>query len=358
MYKAEGNWGIESEMLEGYESKFLRNYSPNPSYLRWPFGLMNMGVWNEIRKEKPDAVIVMAWSNVTWWLAVSACVQFGIPILYMTDANVQPEPSRSLWKRALKRIVLERVLFRLTKGFLCAGTSNRQFYQYYGVADDKLVPFAYSWGYEHLYQMASALRAEKLDLRSQLGIPANKQVILYCGRLSKEKNPRDLLEAFAGLKSSNVALAFVGDGEQKESLMDYTAQHNLHSVYFFGFQDRHEIPKYHAMADLLVLPSVRETWGIVVNEAMCFGLPVIVSEQVGAGTDLVRHEHNGFRFKEGDVQSLTRYIDQFIKLPSEEKELMSKRSSNIIQNWIDRDLAVVLCKYLESILSTREKSST
>ena len=66
-------------MLKGYRSKLLRNYSPQPSYLKWPFGLVNVGILKEIILSRPDAVILMSWMNPTWWMAVAACVLFKIP---------------------------------------------------------------------------------------------------------------------------------------------------------------------------------------------------------------------------------------------------------------------------------------
>ena len=93
-----------------------------------------------------------------------------------------------------------------------------------------------------------------------------------------------------------------GTSTLRHSLQDYVNRLGADSVYFFGFQNRDQIAKFYAVSDLLVLPSVRETWGIVVNEAMCLGLPVIVSNQVGAGMDLVANGQNGYRVStDGDA---------------------------------------------------------
>jgi glycosyltransferase involved in cell wall biosynthesis len=108
-------------------------------------------------------------------------------------------------------------------------------------------------------------------------------------------------------------------------LQNYVDELGTGSVYFFGFQNRGQIAKYYAISDVLVLPSVRETWGIVVNEAMCFGLPVIVSHQIGAGIDLVTDGRNGYSV-ETDVDSLFRSIKQIAELSEEERSLMGRRS--------------------------------
>ena len=118
MYTTEGRWGGETELLEGYTYKFLRNYSPSPSYLKWPWGLINFGIWNEIKNTRPDVVILMSWMNATWWMAILACRFFKIPFLYMTDANVRDDLTNGSWNNWVKRVLLKNIIFPLTSGFL------------------------------------------------------------------------------------------------------------------------------------------------------------------------------------------------------------------------------------------------
>lgn len=353
MYKTNDHWGVQEEVLEGYEYKFLRNYSPFPSYLRWPFGLMNLGIWNSIGRDKPDAVVLMSWMNLTWWEAILACSFFKSPFFYMTDANGQAEVSAPTWKTWIKKILLGRFLFPVTSGFLCAGTANRRLYQSYGVPEEKLVPFAYSWGYNDLIQMSGELVAQRTPVRAGLGIDDDRYVVLFCGRLSEEKGPFQLLKAYHRVNSRRKALIFVGDGQLKQALQNYVAANNVESVYFVGFQSRQEVSKYYAASDFLVLPSLRETWGIVVNEALCFGLPVIVSDQVGAGEDLVDHGNNGFICPVEDIDGLAGYIEQLGDLRAEERGEMGARSKEMMNQWVQKDLGGSLVGYLDTISSRK-----
>jgi len=348
MYKVNEDWGLGDELLEGYHSKFLRNFSPRPSYLKWPFGLINIGVIKEIILNRPDVVVLMSWMNPTWWMALAACVLFRIPFFYMTDANVQIEPLRSKWKRRIKRMVLGKLLFKLSSGFLCAGTANNQFYKMYGVPDNKLFPFAYSWGYDSLSKISEELKPQRDQFRSEFGIPENSLVILYCGRLSAEKNLFHLLDSYHRLDQDGKSLIFVGNGDLRQSLENHVDQLGVKSVHFFGFQNRTQIAKCYAISDVLVLPSVRETWGIVVNEAMCFGLPVIVSRQVGAGIDLVANGTNGYSV-ETDGESLLLSLKQISELSPEERSQMGLRSIDTINDWSGRDLAGLLVQYIECV---------
>ena len=248
----------------------------------------------------------------------------------MTDANVQGEPLRSKRKRKIKRIVLGRLLFRLCSGLLCAGRANENLYRLYGVPRNKLLLFAYSWGYASLFEVSAKLKPQRSQIRAKFGIPEQSLVILYCGRLSSEKNLFHLVDAYHPLDHKRKSLIFVGDGELRQSLQNYVDELDAGSVYFFGCQNRKQIPKYYAISDVLVLPSVRETWGIVVNEAMCFGLPVIVSNQVGAGINLVADGQNSYRVATvGD--SLSRSIKQIAELSEEERPLMGMRSVEIMR---------------------------
>lgn len=355
MYKTEEKWGIEEELLEGFNSKFLRNYSPRPSYLKWPFGLANFGIWREIRKTKPDAVVLMGWMNLTWWVAILVCLYSKIPFFYMTDANVEPELLRPRWKRWARNVLLGKLLFRFTSGFLCAGTANKNLYRHFGVAEEKLIPFAYSSGYDALLEASECLQPQKAQLRAEMGIPEGSFVVLFCGRLSQVKDPFCLLEAYGRINLPNKALIFVGDGPLKEPLLEHATSHNLDSVQFVGFQDRKQIPKFYAISNVLVLPSIRETWGIVVNEALCFGLPVIVSDQVGAIEDLVIQGRNGFTFPARDSEGLASRIQQLMELSLEKRSAMGAGSLELIKNWSQRDHGGSLVRYLDSISFRRAR---
>lgn len=353
MYKSNRRWEVSDELLRGYKSKLLRNYSLTPSYLKWPFGLVNLGIWAEIRKTKPHAIIIMSWMNPTWWLTILASRWYGIPLLYLTDANVRAESTLSRWKRLLKRLILSKAIFRNTTAFLCAGTANMDLYRFYGVPDEKLFPFAYSWGYGTYLRVSEKLKANRAQIRASLGIPGTSCVLLYCGRLAKGKGIEDLLAAYRRIKAADVALVIVGDGVLSGRIRDYIARNNFRSVFLLGFQNRTEIQSIYAMADAVVLPSLRETWGIVVSEAMCFSLPVIVSEAVGAGVDLVIDGHNGYKFAEGDVSALAKKLQEFLSRSKEEKQQMGTRSRLLIEKWSQRDLATSLTENLDLIYSRR-----
>ena len=349
LYRTEDKWGVENELLEGYKYEFLANFSPRPSYLIWPFGLINLGIWNKIKNNRPHVVIVMGWTNITWWVTIFASRYYRVPFLYMNDANVQAEEAQPTWKSWIKKLLLGRVYFKLAAGFLSSGTANDILYGYYGVPQEKVVPFAYSLVHEAFLPVAEELNSKRMDLRAELGISQDSFVILYCGRFVKQKGALDLLAAYSQICTPNSELILVGDGEFRGPLENYVADKKLDSVRFFGFQDRQEIGKFYAVSDVLVLPSWRETWGMVVNEALCFGLPVIVSDQVGARDDLVLEGQNGFTFPVKDPSALAQQIKRLMDMPDQERRIMGAKSLALIKKWSQKDVAGSLLQYLDHL---------
>lgn len=326
----------EEDLLEGYKYRFLKNYSPSPSYLKWPFGLINFGVWREIKNGNYDAVILQAWTNITWWAAFLACIRFKTPFFFMTDANVMPEQYRSKSKKFIKKKLLN-FLFKRTYGFLSSGKANRDFYEYYGAEPAKIRDFYFSWGYEEILGKSEKITAQRNFVRQSLNLKEEDFVVLYVGRLSDEKNPQLLLEAFGKIAGKNKKLLFVGEGPLKKELQARAKNMGLEErVCFAGFQPRELVLNFYAAADIFVLPSKRETWGIVVNEAMCFGLPVITSDQVGAFPDLVKEGVSGFVFPSGDSGRLAELIEKVMNMPREERRAFFEKSRGIITHWVSK----------------------
>lgn len=349
VYGTKKNWGVEHNLLKGYHSKFLRNYSPLGSYLKSLVGLANFGIWKELSQERPDVVVVMSWMNPTWWLIFLACLRFRIPMLFMTDANYYAEKLKGRLRSSIKRILLGKLIFPATSGFLCAGTANRLLYTDYGVPDDKLYPFAYSWGYSGMIEESTLLNSRKVEFRKEYGLPEDAAIILYSGRLSPEKGTIELIEAYKLVDHPKKTLVFVGDGQLQTRMQELADTSGTDSIYFMGFQNRSDIGKFYALADILVLPSLQETWGLVVNEALCFSLPVVVSDQVGAGADLVIPEENGYIFPVGEVSTMADRISMLLRLPDEGRLAMGEKSHSLVKDWANLDIAESLIKCVESI---------
>lgn len=341
-------WGDSEATLEGYRYKFLKNYSIHSSYLKWPFGLINLGVIKEVKEFKPDIVVIMSWVNSTDFISVLSCVLFGAQLFIMTDANIQAESQKSNWVKYLKKVFLGNVLFKLASGFLYAGTGNKQLYQSYGVPEKKLIPFAFSWESQHFLAQPRLKGSEINEIKAKIGISKDDFVILYCGRLSPEKAPMDLLKGYESAGSEGKALVFAGDGPVRLELEKYIHDNRIQSVYFMGFLDRGEINQCYEMADVLVLPSKQEATGAVLTEGMCFDLPIIASDQVGFGLDLVKEGRNGFVYPVGSINELAKYLNLISTASKSDIEIMGSNSRKLIEQWSNFSLAESLLNHLDN----------
>lgn len=155
---------------------------------------------------------------------------------------------------------------------------------------------------------AAAARTDASELRTCLGLP--DRFFLFVGRFSDEKNLPRLLEAYAGYRQAAGrqawGLVMVGRGPQ-DDLLQRRAQ-EIDGVVLAGFQQADQLPAYYGLASCLVLPSVSETWGLVVNEAMAAGLPVLVSYRCGCVPELVRPGWNGYLCDPLDIAGLARLM--------------------------------------------------
>ena len=141
-------------------------------------------------------------------------------------------------------------------------------------------------------------------------------MVLYAAKCARRKRPGDLLDAVRQLKSETgcpFTLVMAGSGELEQQLRAFCAKHALDNVVFTGFVNQSELPALYAASDVFVLPSEHEPWGLAVNEAMCAGLPVVVSREVGCVADLVRDGVNGYTPAAGDIESLTRALRRLIE---------------------------------------------
>ena len=291
------DWGYP--VLDGYRSQFLRNRALRPSGARFA-GAFHPGLFRRLHPRHHDAAVVPGWFPLSVWLAHGACWRGGLPVLLRSDANA----AGPVWRRsrAAKALVLPR-LFRRCAAFLTQGTRNAEFYRRYGVPEEKLFLVPHAVDNDFFQQQRAALQPRRGELRRQLGLPDEALLLLYAGRLVPQKRPGDLLAAVARLDDARVWLALVGEGRERARLEQQVAALRLPRVLFPGFQTQPRLAEYYTAADVFVLPSEREPWGLVLNEAMNFGLPAVVSERAGAAPDLVL-PGTGRTFPPGDVDAL------------------------------------------------------
>jgi glycosyltransferase involved in cell wall biosynthesis len=293
-------------LLEGYQSTFLTERRQRLP--RWRRMLREAGVIRHLRRGRHDAVLIHSYAT---WLSLMAYVGAWIsrtPILLRTE-------SQDIWKRpavrtALKQVVL-RVLFGGTRAFLVIGEANRRFYAGFGVPPERMFWTPYGIDGAFLAAERARLLPQREAIRAELGIAPEAVVVVYSGKLIERKRVEDLLRATRRLPGRNVRLLIIGDGPCRRRLSDCSRRLGLDAV-FVGFQNQTQLPRFYVCGDVFVLPSRHETWGLVVNEAMSFGMPVLATSAVGAGADLIVPGVTGFSFSVGDDAALAAHLDALI----------------------------------------------
>ena len=325
-------WDIP--VLEGYDYNFLKNHSPRPGIYGF-FGLMNLGIVPLLFKMPKSIVVVHGWGYFTNILALVVARLAGHVVCLRGESPACHEtvrPASSLKKR---KFFFKNILFRLPHYFLFIGKENRAFYKMYGVAEEQLIFAPYCVDNERFSNEYLKYKGRKNELRKELQLPPDKRIILFSGKYIDKKRPLDLLQAFGQCKKKeNGFLVFMGDGQQRVEMETWMVRHKMDNVLLTGFVNQSKVSQYYAAADIFVMASREgETWGLSTNEAMNFGLPVLLSDLTGSAPDLVAQGQNGYIFKTFDTTDLADKLDQLLGMPQSRLEQMGRQSKKIIARY-------------------------
>lgn len=181
------------------------------------------------------------------------------------------------------------------------------------MVDAKLIYTPHAVDNAYFSEQYELLRKDVPSVKKALNIPLDKTIILFSGKYIEQKRPLDLIQAFNQLKDPSVVLIMVGEGNLRTEMETFINEHNVCNVILTGFINQSAISQYYIIADIFIMCSGSETWGLVVNEAMNFAKPIIVSDTCGCSADLVLHGKNGFVFQEGDIDALSKFMSQLIE---------------------------------------------
>lgn len=313
-------WDID--LLQGYPHRFL---DVHPGWRLDRFGAIRLQrSWgDEMRRQGVRTLWLEGWRFRTLWAAAAAARRADIPLWLRGESHdLGPAPRPPL--RWVKSAAL-RWLFRPAERFLAIGTANRRFYRKHGVPEDRLAPAPYAADVGRLAAEAARLRPQRALLRQRWNIPDDAFVALFCGKLVERKRPFDLVAA--GQLQPHPAgrrlhLLFAGDGALRDGVRAALARPGAPAGTLAGFLNQSEIPAAFVAADCLVLPSDhRETWGLVVNEALACGLPPVVSDRCGCAEDLAAPLGEAHVFPCGDISSLADRLARVARHPPPSEQL-------------------------------------
>ena len=300
------------------------DYYPRKAELRRAF-------WSALEQANPEVVAVNGWNNFGSLAAAKCCVERGVSMVVMSESAGDDE-SRTWGKEMIKRRVVG-----LYSAALVGGQRHVEYLVELGMPRDRIFT-----GYDvvdnaYFRRSAEEIRSRKSDVRKQYGLPEN--YFLASARFIEKKNLPTLIRAYAAYRQKSEAsgnppwdVVLLGDGPLREALKSQLSTLNLHRhVRLPGFKQYDELPVYYALAKAFAHASTTEQWGLVVNEAIASGLPVIVSNRCGCVPELV--QGNGFIFESTDEHELGSRLLEMASLSDEERRRLGDVSYTIAANF-------------------------
>jgi glycosyltransferase involved in cell wall biosynthesis len=315
-FKKKFNWNIN--LLSGYNYFFStkNDYNINSFFLSFK------NLKNTLFKIKYDAILLFGWNNILYIKAFFLAKLYKIPIILRVETNSTQKIN--YFKKNIKYLILY-ILFKYIDYFLYIGSLNKKFYLNLGINSKRLYPAPYSVDNNFF------LNKKKISIFIKKKF--KKKTILFVGKLIERKNVEEFLKLAELFKNDNrFNFLVVGDGHQIKLCNEFVINNKLSNIKIVGFINQKELRVIYQKSFLLIVPSKYETWGLVINEAMAAGLPVICSRNCSSSRDLIINGKTGYVYNLGDIKFLKKLI---IELSTNKKKYlkMIKKIKNHIKNF-------------------------
>jgi len=350
--QAQAGFGVEFEwdipLFEGYRYTFLNVAIGKPGKF---FALRAAGITQMLAEGNFGAVLVNGWYYLAAWQSILACWKMRIPVMARGDSQLV-SPHAGL-RRPLKYPVYRCFIPRFD-ACLAVGTRSRDYYLHYGARPQRIFHVPHAIQDDLFGRAAAKAQLRRTKLRQEWGLQDGQTVFVFAGKFIEKKRPMDFLQAIlaAAKQEAMVAGLMVGDGPLRAACEEFVMRHKL-PVRFAGFLNQSRMVDAYVAADCLVLPSDgRETWGLVVNEAMSCARPAIVSDAVGCAPDLIRDGLTGAISRLGDVEGLSRILLAFARSP-ERLHLMGERARAGLQAFSDAAAVQGVVDAVEAVTMSR-----
>ncbi len=299
-------WDIP--LLEGYDYEFVPNTSKKPG-LESFLGIINPDLISSIEAWEPECLLVIGWN----YYSHLQCMRYfhkRIPLYFRGDSVLLHE--KTGLRKLARRIFLTWVYRHVDYAFY-VGSNNKSYYLRHGLKPSQLVFSPQAIDIGRFSQPAETYKLLAQRWKQELGIPAGHLTILFAGKMTKVKNPFFLIDLAKACSHLPVSFILVGDGQLKDEVV--RAASGQPNIYFKDFQNQSVMPAVYRMGDVYLMPSLSETWGMGINEAMACGIPVMASEQVGCAADLVLENKTGVTFRLGDTEKCVAFLRRLTESP-------------------------------------------
>jgi glycosyltransferase involved in cell wall biosynthesis len=296
--------------------------------------LLNRGMNAALRKALPDIILCGGYNYLASWQALLWAGRNRVPFLLWTESNAKDLRRKTWFVESLKTR-----FFSKCDAFVVPGKASLQYLKSFGVATEKIFTAPNAVDNDFFSQMCANVCNNSAKWRKDLDLP--RRFFLFVGRMIAEKGVFDLLLAYRRLDPRlrrEFGLVFVGDGAARPELSELANEVTPGCVGFPGFVQRENLAAYYALAEALVFPTHAEVWGLVVNEAMACGLPIVCTDVTGCAADLVEEGWNGRVLPPRDIERLTEALKDLARSP-EATRVMGHNSKKRIQHYSPRACA-------------------
>ena len=296
------------------------------------------GLWRALRQAKPECVVVSGWSTFASQAAISWCRARRVPYVLLVESHdVGPKPG---WRRRVKETVVPRLVKRAAS-ILVTGSLARDSMVALGAPPERIRVFANTIDVARYGERADRLAGRRPELREGLGLSEDDVAVVAVARLAPEKGIDVLLRAAA---SAGLPVVVVGEGPERSDLERLAQEAGVRAT-FTGDRPWETIVETYVAGDVFALLSRHEPWGVVVNEAAACGLPLVLSDRVGAARDLLRPGENGLLVPADDADAAAGALRRVAGAP-ELRRRMGARSRELAKSFgygpsVDNLLAAV-----------------
>jgi glycosyltransferase involved in cell wall biosynthesis len=342
---------------DGFKRVTLFEKHPQPSCD------IERSVRNTLNKIKPATVAIPGWSDAVAFSALKWCLKHRVPAIVMSESTEWDE-QRTFWREGIKRRLL-----KLCSSGLVGGRPHASYLVNLGMAQEKVFQGYDAVDNEYFAGRAAAVRAEEESLRKKYRLPG--KYFLVSARFVDKKNLfnvvkayaryRQLIERTTGVEPATAPwdLVVLGDGPLKAGLRESVNELGLEKfISLPGFKQYDELPIFYGLAHAFIHASTTEQWGLVVNEAMASGLPVLVSNRCGCAQDLALDGANGFTFDPNNVEEMAQLMMRMGSLPAATLEAMGRESQKIVADWSPERFGQGMARAVETALATTAPKPT
>jgi len=284
-------------------------------------------VFKLLKEFKNDVIVVGGYATPTGMAAILYLKAKKIPFYLNCDGGFVSNDS--LLKKKIKTFFIGSATY-----YLSTGVGADKYLMHYGAKKERTYHYSFSSLREEDIEEAVKKRDEKVSLRNKLGI-TEKNMIVFVGSFMRRKGIDILLKACTNMEDTAVVL--VG-GSDISTYKDMVSEKLKEHIYPVGFKNKEEMKKYYQAADLMVLPTREDIWGLVINEAMAQGLPVVTTNRCLAGLTLVKNGENGYTVPVEDVEALKQAIEKVFE--GDNASEFGRKSLEKIRNYTIEKMAV------------------